>query len=155
MKKSLVFVTLLITTFAFIASVSAGGKGAVRAEFSPNVGWVVLNPTASGKLNATAHLDNGLPNEEFTVSVRVRYQDGTVKVFPDIATLSTNGQGEGNAIVQVDIDPPAGSSTLRRVAFRVRRPGPPNIVYVAVVWDMFLKAAAADEETNVMREDPR
>jgi hypothetical protein len=154
MKKSLVITTLLITTFAFVVSVSAGGKGSVKAEFSPNVGWVILNPTASGKINATAHLENGLPNENFTISVRVRYEDGSIGIFPDVATLSTNGQGQGNINVQVDIDPPAGSGTLRRVAFRVRRPGPPNIVYVAVVWDMFLKGATTTEDTSVPRESP-
>jgi len=130
---------LFIAVFAFAVSVSAGGKGAVKVEFDPNVGWVMLNTTGSGKLNATAHLDNGLPNEDFMVNVRVRYEDGTMVQFTNIATLSTNGQGQGNVQVQVNIDPPPGSTTLRRVAFRVRRPGPPNILYLATAWDLPLK----------------
>jgi hypothetical protein len=139
MKKSLVLATLLIAAFAFAVSVSARGKGAVKAVFDPNVGWVSLNTTASGKLNATAHVEKGIPNEEFMVNVRVRYEDGTVDQFVAIATLSTNGQGKGNVHVEVDINPPADSSTLRRVAFRVRRPGPPNILYNAIAWDIPLK----------------
>jgi hypothetical protein len=139
MKRSLVLATLLIAAFAFVVSVSAGGKGAVKTEFSPNVGWVILNTTAGGKLNATAHLDNGVPKEDFIVSVRIRYEDGSVDPFPEIATLSTNGQGRGTVQVQVDIDPPADSNTLRRVAFRVRTPSPPVVLYLAVAWDVPLK----------------
>ena len=115
----------------------AEGQGAVKVEFDPNVGWVIFNTTASGKLIASAHLDDGLPDEEFSVSVRVRYEDQSTDIFADIATLSTNGQGKGNVQVQVDINPPAGTSTLRRVAFRVRRA--PNPLYVAVAWDIPLK----------------
>ena len=139
MKISLVIATWLIAAFALAASVSAGSQGAVRVEFSPNVGWVTLNTTASGRLIATAHLDNGAPNEDFIVAVRIRYEDGSVVPFTDVATLSTNGQGKGNVQVQVDINPPADSSTLRRIAFRVRRPGPPAILYLAVAWDVPLK----------------
>ena len=139
MKTSLALTTLLIAALAFAASVSAQGEGAVKVEFDPNVGWVILNTTASGTLNATAHLDNGVPNEDFTISVRIRHEDGSVDQHADIATLSTNGEGKGNVTIQVDIDPPAGSNTLRRVAFRVRRSGPPNILYLAVAWDVPLK----------------
>ena len=135
MKKSLVITTLLLVSLA--ANALAEGKGAVRAEFDPDVGWVNLNTTANGKVIATAHLDNGLPNEEYAVSVRVRYEDQSTEIFPDIATLSTNGQGKGNVQVQVDINPPAGTTTLRRVAIRVRRT--PNPLYLAVVWDLPLK----------------
>ena len=135
MKKSLVITTLLLASLA--ANALAGDKGAVRVEFDPDVGWVNLNTTASGKLIATAHLDNGLPSEEFTISVRVRYEDQSTDVFENIATLSTNGQGKGNVQVQVDINPPAGTNTLRRVAIRVRRA--PNPLYLAVAWDIPLK----------------
>ena len=135
MKKSLVIATLLIASLA--VSAFAGGVGAVKVEFDPNVGWVNLNTTASGKLIALAHVENGLPNEEYTVSVRVRYEDESTDIFADIATLSTNGQGMGNVQVQVNINPPAGTNTLRRVAFRVRRP--PNPLYLAVAWDIPLK----------------
>ena len=139
MKKSLVLATLLMAAFAFAASVSAEGEGAVKVEFDPNVGWVILNTTASGTLNATAHLDNGVPNEDFMISVRIRHEDGRVDQLVNIATLSTNGEGQGNVKVQVDIDPPAGANTLRRVAFRVRRPDPPSILYLAIAWDVPLK----------------
>jgi len=135
MKKSLVITTLLLIFLA--ANALAEGKGSVKVEFDPDVGWVILNTTASGKLIASAHLDNGLPNEEFTVSVRVRYEDQSTDVFADIATLSTNVQGKGNVQVQVDINPPAGSNTLRRVSIRVRRS--PNPLYLAVAWDIPLK----------------
>ncbi len=135
MKKSLVITTLLLVFLA--ANALAEGKGSVKVEFDPDVGWVILNTTASGKLIASAHLDNGLPNEEFTVSVRVRYEDQSTDVFADIATLSTNMQGKGNVQVQVDIHPPAGSNTLRRVAIRVRRS--PNPLYLAAAWDIPLK----------------
>jgi len=122
---------------ALAANAHAEGKGAVKVDFDPNVGWVNLNTTANGQIIATAHLDNGLANEEYSVSVRVRYEDQTTEVFADIATLSTNGQGKGNVQVQVDINPPAGSKTLRRVAIRVRKA--PDPLYVAVAWDVPLK----------------
>ena len=138
MKQLLILATMLAIALASVVGVFAG-DGAVKTEFDPNVGWVILNTTASGKLNATAHLDNAAPNEEFTVSVRIRYEDGTVVPFADIGTLSTNGQGKGNAQVQMDIDPSAGSKTLRRVAFRVRQTGPSGFLYLAVAWDVPLK----------------
>jgi hypothetical protein len=135
MNRSLILATFLMVALAIGAS--AAGVGAVKVPLDPNVGWVILNTTASGKLVASAHVQDGLPNEEFSVSIRVRYEDGTTDVHADIATLSTNGQGKGNVEVQVDIDPPAGSNTLRRVAFRVRRA--PNPLYLAVAWDIPLK----------------
>ena len=139
MKKSLAIATLLVAALAFAVSVCAQGRGAVKVPFEPNVGWVTINSTASGKLNATAHLENGRPNETFSVTVRIRYEDGTMDQFADIATLSTNAQGKGNVQVQVDIKPSANFNSLRRVAIRVRRPGPPNILYLAVAWDLPLK----------------
>jgi hypothetical protein len=135
MKKSLVVTVMLFIALA--ANAHAEGKGAVKVDFDPNVGWVNLNTTANGQIIATAHLDNGLSNEVYSVSVRVRYEDQTTDVFEDIATLSTNGQGKGNVQVQVDINPPAGSQTLRRVAIRVRKA--PDPIYVAVAWDIPLK----------------
>ena len=135
MKKSPLIVTLLFV--ALTTSALAGGQGAIKVPFDPAVGWVILNTTASGKINASAHIEDGLPNEEFSVSVRVRHEDGSTELFTDIATLSTNGQGKGNVQVQVDINPPAGSNTLRRVAIRVRRA--PEPLYVAVAWDIPLK----------------
>jgi hypothetical protein len=135
MRGSLVLATLLMT--ALVGSASAEGVGSVKVPFDPDVGWVVLNTTASGKLIGSAHVHDGRPNTEFSISVRVRYEDGTVDVHQDIATLTTNDQGKGNAQVQVDINPPAGSTTLRRVAFRVRRA--PQPLYVAVAWDIPLK----------------
>ena len=135
MKKSLVITALLLVSLS--TNALGEGKGAVRVEFDPDVGWVILNTTANGKIIASAHLDNGLPSEEYTVSVRVRYEDQSTDVFENIATLSTNGQGKGNVQVQVDINPPAGTNTLRRVAIRVRRA--PNPLYLAVAWDIPLK----------------
>jgi hypothetical protein len=139
--------TLLVLTVFFIASLAisafAGGQGAVKVDFDPNVGWVNLNTTASGMLIASAHVQDGLPNEEFSVSVRVRYEDQTTDIFADIATLTTNEQGVGNVLVQVDVNPPAGSTTLRRVAIRVRRA--PQPLYLAVAWDIPLKGSAGFE----------
>ncbi len=135
MKKLLVSVLVIC---AFLAvSVYAGGIGAVKIPFDPDVGWAIINTTASGKLNVTAHVHNGIPDEEYTVSVRVRYEDETTDIYADIATLTTNGQGKGNVHVQVGIFPPDGSETLRRVAVRVRRI--PNPLYVAIAWDVPLK----------------
>lgn len=135
MKKPLAITTLLLLFLA--TSALAEGKGSVKAPFDPDVGWAVINTAASGKLLASAHLDNGLPDEEYSVSVRVRYEDGSTDVFAEIATLSTNGQGKGNVQVQVNLNPPAGSQTLRRVAVRVRKA--PDLLYVAVAWDIPLK----------------
>ena len=135
MKKSPLIVTLLFV--ALTTSALAGGQGAIKVPFDPAVGWVIFNTTASGKINASAYVEDGLPNEEFSVSVRVRHEDGSTELFTDIATLSTNGQGKGNVQVQVDIHPPAGSQTIRRVAFRVRRE--PDPLYLAVAWDILLK----------------
>lgn len=133
MNKSLVLAVLLIPCLFN----DGWGMGAIPVAFDPDVGWVYLNTTSSKSLVVTAHLDRALPNEEFSVSLRVRYEDGTVDVFPDIAVLSTNAQGRGNVYALVDTNPPAGSTTLRRVAVRVRRA--PNPLYVAVAWDLPLK----------------
>lgn len=130
----------LIMTFflvAMAANALAGGQGAIKVPFDPDVGWAVINTAASGKVIASAHLNNGLPNEEFLVSVRVRYEDGSTDVFADIATLSTNGQGKGNVQIQVEVNPPPGSQTIRRFALRVRRA--PDPLYLAVAWDLPLK----------------
>ena len=129
--------TLVVVIAAFAATAQAGGAGAMRVDFDPAVGWVELNTTASGRLIVTAHLQDGLPHEEFSVSLRVRYEDQTMDVFADIATLTTNGQGKGNVQVQVDVNPPEGSTTLRRIAVRVRRA--PDPLYLAVAWDLPLK----------------
>ena len=135
MKKPLVLAMLLLLFLSTHAL--AEGKGSIKVPFDPDVGWVVLNTAASGKLIASAHLDNGLPDEEYSMTLRVRYEDGTTDIFSDIATLSTNGQGKGNVQAQVDVNPPAGSQTLRRVAVRVRKA--PDPLYVAVAWDIPLK----------------
>lgn len=135
MKKSL-FIVMLLLVFSTTQAL-AEGKGSVKVPFDPDVGWVVLNTAASGKLVATIHVDSGLPDETFSVTLRVRYEDSNTDVFSDIATLSTNGQGKGNVQVQVDVEPPAGSQTLRRVAVRVRRA--PDPLYLAVAWDIPLK----------------
>jgi hypothetical protein len=134
MKAYLVTTILLV---AILAGPVQAGSGAVKVDFDPDVGWVVLNVTATGRLIATAHVQDGLPNEEFSVALRVRYEDGTVDIFADVATLTTNAQGKGNVQVQVDVDPPEGSTTLRRVAVRVRRA--PDPLYLAVAWDLPLK----------------
>jgi hypothetical protein len=135
MKKSFVFATLL--SVSLVVDAWAAGMGAVQIPFDPDVGWTNLITTASGRLIVLAHLDAGLPNEDFSVSVRVRYEDATVDVFQDIAVLSTNEQGKGNVFVLVNPNPPQGSTTLRRVAVRVRRA--PNPLYLAVAWDLPLK----------------
>ena len=140
MKRSLLLATLLIVASAVVVSVSAGGKGATKVPFDPNVGWAIVNTNDSNKLKVTAHLESGLPNEAFDVTLRVRYEDGTVVPYTDIATLYTNGQGKGNIEVIVNLDPPSNSGTVRRVAVRLRRPGPPNVVYIALAWDVPLKA---------------
>ena len=134
MKRNLI--TAVLISAITVAGAHAG-QGSVRVDFDPEVGWVNLNTTASGRLIVTAHIQGGLPNEEFSVGVRVRYEDETTDIFADIATLTTNIQGNGNVQVQVDVNPPAGSTTLRRVAVRVRRA--PNPLYLAVAWDLPLK----------------
>ena len=140
MKRSLLLATLLIVASAVVVSVSAGGKGAVKVPFDPHVGWAIVNTNDSNELKVTAHLGSGLPNEAFDVTLRVRYEDGTVVSYTDIATLYTNGQGAGNIEVIVNFDPQPNSGTVRRVAVRLRRPGPPNVVYIALAWDVPLKA---------------
>lgn len=140
MKRSLLLATLLIVASAVVVSVSAGGKGAVKVPFDPNVGWAIVNTNDSNELKVTAHLGSGLPNEAFDVTLRVRNEDGTVVSYTDIATLYTNGQGAGNIEVIVNLDPQPNSSTVRRVAVRLRRPGPPNVIYIALAWDVPLKA---------------
>ena len=135
MKKLFAIAMMLLVSMT--ASAWAGGGGAVKVAFDPDVGWALINTTGSGKVVVTAHLADGLPNEQYSVSLRVRYGDQSTDVFTDIATLVTNGQGQGNVQVQVEIAPPAGTDTLRRVAVRVRRA--PNPLYVAVAWDIPLK----------------
>jgi hypothetical protein len=135
MKKTPIIAMVFLLFVATLAL--ADGKGSVKAPFDPDVGWVILNTAASGKLIVSAHLDSGLPEEEYSVSVRVRYEDGNTDIYSDLATLTTNGQGKGNVQVQVEVHPPAGSQTLRRVAVRVRKA--PDPLYVAVAWDIPLK----------------
>ena len=139
MKRSLLLAALLIIASAVVVSVSAGGKSTVKVPFDPNVGWAIVNTNDSNELKVRAHLESGLPNEAFDVTLRVRYEDGTVVPYTDIATLYTNGQGKGNIEVIVNLDPPPNSGTVRRVAVRLRRPGPPNVVYIALAWDVPLK----------------
>jgi len=117
----------------------AGGKGAIKEHFDPDRGWVNLNTTASGRLIATMHLQNGRPDTEFSLTVRLRYEDGSMEQFVNIATLTTNAQGKGNLQVQLDTNPSGDSTTIRRVAIRLRRPTPPNLLYLAVAWDVPLK----------------
>jgi hypothetical protein len=107
--------------------------------FDPDRGWVNLNTTASGMLIGVAHLQGARPNAEFFVNVRVRYEDGTTDVFTDVATLTTNEDGNGNASVRLNVMPHEGETTLRRVAVRVRKTTPPNVLYLAVAWDVPLK----------------
>lgn len=136
MKRFLLLTTLLLCVFA--TSASAGGQGSVRVPFDPEVGWATINTTASGMLIVSAHLSDGLADQEFSVSLRVRHEDGSTEIFQNLAVLSTNSQGKGNALLQVQTNPPDGSTTLRRVAVRVRRA--PQPLYVAVAWDVALKA---------------
>ncbi len=135
MKKSMLILVPLLVSLA--VGVQAERQGAVKVPFDPDVGWVVLNTTADGRLVASAHLDGGLPDEEFAVNIRVRYEDQSIETFEDVATLVTNAEGKGNVQVEVAVDPPPGSETLRRVAFRVRRAPAP--LYLAVAWDVPLK----------------
>ena len=130
---------LIFTIFLAAVAVNAlaGGQGAIKVPFDPDVGWAIINTAASGKIIATAHLNEGLPNEDFSVSVRVRYEDGSTEVYSDIAILSTNEEGKGNVQVQVEVNPPSGSQTIRRFALRIRRA--PDPLYLAVVWDIPLK----------------
>ena len=136
MKKAFLLSLLLLSSFS--ASAFADGKGTVRIPFDPEVGWANINTTASGMLIISAHLDEGLPSQDFDVSLRVRYEDGNTEIFQNLAVLSTNSQGKGNVLLQVQTNPPEGSTTLRRVAVRVRRA--PQPLYVAVAWDVALKA---------------
>lgn len=135
MKRALVFAALLLVSLTIDAD--AAGMGSVQVPFDPPVGWVNLNTTARGALVVAVHLEDGLPNEDFSVSLRVRYEDDNTDIFRDVAVLSTNEQGKGNVFVMVDTNPPEGSATLRRVAVRVRRA--PNPLYLAVAWDTTLK----------------
>lgn len=135
MKKSIPLTFLLVTCLA--SGVLAAGIGSVQVPFDPEVGWAIVNTTASGGLVVVAHLESALPDEDFSVSLRVRYEDGNTDVFQDIAVLSTNDLGRGNVFVRVDTLPPEGSTTIRRVAVRVRRA--PQPLYVAVAWDLTLK----------------
>jgi hypothetical protein len=143
-KLTTVVVAALALSILFAAGALAAGQGTVKVDFEPNVGWVNLNTTGSGKLNATAHLDSGLVNEVFSVSIRVRYEDGTIIPWVAVATLRTNEEGIGNVHVPINIDPPPNSGALRRIAFRVRKTGPGGVTYIAVAWDIPLKQTDRD-----------
>jgi hypothetical protein len=135
MKKSLAIAALFLVILA--GNALAGGNGAMKVDFDPFVGWVNLNTAASGKVIATVHLGEALPNATFSVGVRVRYEDGSKDIYQDLTTFTTNNQGKGNFQVQLDIDPPEGSTTLRRIAIRLQ--SDPEPLYVAVAWDIPLK----------------
>jgi hypothetical protein len=114
-------------------------RAVTHEPFDPDRGWVNLNTTASGMLIGVAHLQGARRNAEFFVNVRVRYEDGTVDQFIDVATLTTDEDGNGNASVRLNVMPHEGETTLRRVAFRLRKTTPPNLLYLAVAWDVPLK----------------
>lgn len=135
MKRTITFTLILAVGLAMAAL--AGGNGAVTVPFDTNVGTVTINTTGSGRVIATGHLDNGRPNAEYSISLRIRYENGSNDPYPDIATFTTNGQGKGNFNVQVDTAPRPGDTTLRRVAVRVRNA--PNDADIAVAWDVPLK----------------
>jgi hypothetical protein len=135
MKKHIVITGMILAVL--VSQTFAGGQGSAKIPFDPDVGWVVLNTTGDGRLLATVHLEDARPDAEFGITVRVRYEDQSTEVFEEVAFLTTNGQGKGNAQVEVAVNPSDGSTTLRRVAIRVRRA--PNPVYVAVGWDLPLK----------------
>jgi len=116
-----------------------GGRGSVKEPFDPDRGFVNITTTASGKLMGTVHLQGARPDSEFFVNVRVRYEDDTSDAYINVATITTNSQGNGNAHVQVRPMPADSDATLRRVAFRVRKSTPPNVLYLAVAWDVPLK----------------
>ena len=143
-KLTTVVVAVLATTLVLATGALAAGQGTVKVDFEPNVGWVNLNTTGSGKLNCTAHLESALPDEIFSVSIRVRYEDGTIIPWVAVATLRTNGLGIGNVHVPINIDPPPDSGALRRIAFRVRKTGPGGVTYIAVAWDIPLKQTNRD-----------
>lgn len=135
MKKT-IGLTIMLSVFLAAAAL-AGGKGAVTVPFDTGIGSVNINTAGSSRLIAVGHLDDGLPNAEYSVSLRVRYENGTNDAHADLATFTTNGQGKASFNVQVDIDPAAGDMTLRRVAVRVRNA--PNDADIAVAWDIPLK----------------
>ena len=87
MKTSIAAAFLLISLLA--VSGLAQGNGAMKVDFDPEVGWAVINTTANDKLIASVHLDSGRRNQNFDVSVRVRYEDGNVVAFTNIAILTT------------------------------------------------------------------
>ena len=144
MKRLTVVVAVLATTLVLVTGALAAGQGNVKVDFDPNVGWVNLNTTASGKLNASAHLESAVPDEILSVTIRVRYEDGTITPWVSVATLRTNEQGKGNVHVPINIDPPPDSGKIRRIAFRVRKPGPGGVTYIAVAWDIPLKQTNKD-----------
>jgi len=83
-------------------------------EMGDVVGSVILNTTASGKLIVNVNVDTEPNLEDYDILVHVRYYPlpwpfpppppTPLSIFDDV--LDTNGKGQGNATVKVDLDPP-------------------------------------------------
>ena len=151
MKKIVILLLVLVLTICLVASpASAKGenaKGAMKADivellgrnpepppqylFGDVVGSVIFNTTASDKLIANVNMDAAPNLEDYDVIVVVWYTPpipGSESFFPFDDVLDTNAQGEGNAIVMVDIDLSFTNGNNIWASVSVRpAPGPPPL----------------------------
>ena len=147
MKKLAILFMVSVLIICLAASpVYAKGenaKGAVKVDLvevntGPDwnvVGSAILNTTASGKLIVNVNMDTEPNLEDYDVFIVVRYAPLPVppplplpspdvwEYFNDI--LNTNAKGQGNAHVQVDIDPPPTNSSIWVVVIVREQPSPP------------------------------
>jgi len=150
MKRIAILLVLVLTICLVASPVSAKGenaKGAVKADivellginpeppplylFGDVVGSVIFNTTASGKLIANVNMDAAPNLEDYDVIVVVWYAPptpGSQSFFPFDDVLDTNAQGQGNALVMVDIDLSStnGSNIWASVSVREGPTDPPT-----------------------------
>jgi hypothetical protein len=130
MKKLAILFMVIVLIICLAASpVYAKGenaKGAVKVDLvevgtGPDwnvVGSAILNTTASGKLIVNVNMDTEPNLVDYDVAVLVFYSPPpptpvpphVFQYFPDV--LDTNAKGQGNAHVQVNIDPPPTNSSI-------------------------------------------
>jgi hypothetical protein len=149
MKKGLIVISLaLVLAMSFAIPAFAGGKGAVKGDLLDYngvygasadpvvVGSFNVNTTASGELRVVVNLssaEEAANMDDLTIRVIIRQQSPCIPAqintnFAD--AISTNQQGQGNAILKVSLPDVSGCNPMPtdiQVMVLVNPGGSPNL----------------------------
>ncbi len=78
----------------------ADSQGAVKAMLDPDDGWAILNTNAQNDLIVQIHLAQGKPDTAYAVDLCINGGERE-----NVGSLTTNGEGNGNAHIVVPLDP--------------------------------------------------